>query len=461
MTDDGIERIENLEAATAALSARNWRDDPMRELFLAAVNDDGSWKEQAMNGGALEDFPDGRECVLADDASGNSAAISSEDKELLLEVRDGHGFRFIRFPGSLIGTVVCRGPNGEGDFTDNRYWVRLGRVSNTDGDGATTIALENLDQIVCVTNLGERNNHSHAALPGTVVGLHRIFDQSTPPMARYIAQWIDTEPGDLTPCEESSSSQSSSSSESSSSESSQSSGSEPGLQCIWGWSCTYNCETGEWGAVTYLGVNCQAPGAQPLNEWTAASPCVYYFYKADGDCPGPEEGCDGNAPPDAPPAPDFTPDGCCSSSSSGSSEPSSSGSEKSSAIVPAAFTPGGFTALFVEEGPDVRFNDVIVKTISQRNCVIDIDPKFIAVCEPDSIEVIGHSTDAPVAVGLVAKAGKVRVKFNRPAKRKVRLVIRLSGIRRGFGSAERFPNRTRAEFAANERFLKSARPGGR
>ena len=132
---------------------------------------------------------------------------------------------------------------------------------------------------------------------------------------------------------------------------------------------------------------------------------------------------------------------------------SESGSGKSSAIVPAKWSPGGYTALFVDESPDVRFNDVLIATIVESDNLVPIDPRFIAVCEANSLEVCGCVPDVPVLIGAIVEGDYVRVRM--PAPQTTRVVLRLTGIRRGFHDL-RFPDRTAEQFESNERFIKSA-----
>lgn len=136
----------------------------------------------------------------------------------------------------------------------------------------------------------------------------------------------------------------------------------------------------------------------------------------------------------------------------------SSGSDKSTAIVPARWSPTGYTALFIAECPEVRFDDVMTVMVSQKDTCVRIDPKFLEVCEPGSVQVCGCVPDLPVLVGAVTEAGRVRLRFaeEKPGQ-DVRLTIRLTGIRKGF-KGQRFPDRTREQFEANERFLSMAKP---
>ena len=87
-----------------------------------------------------------------------------------------------------------------------------------------------------------------------------------------------------------------------------------------------------------------------------------------------------------------------------------------------------------------------------------IDPKFLEVCEPGSVQVCGCVADVPVLMGAAVNGDTVRLQFAEPDEDQVvQVVLRLTGIRKGF-AAHRFPDRTRAQFEANERFIRSAYP---
>lgn len=150
------------------------------------------------------------------------------------------------------------------------------------------------------------------------------------------------------------------------------------------------------------------------------------------------------------------------SSESSASQPSESiswsGSDKSSAIVPASWSPTGYVALFIHEMPEVRFDDVMVVAMPQHDQEIAIDRRFVLVCEPGTIEVCGVVADKPAIVGARAHGDRIRIEFaSQHPQHAVRLVLRLTGIRRGF-AGKRFPARTREQFEANERFIASAYP---
>jgi hypothetical protein len=108
--------------------------------------------------------------------------------------------------------------------------------------------------------------------------------------------------------------------------------------------------------------------------------------------------------------------------------------------------------------PEVRFDDVIVDVGPLVDKDIKIDPRFLEVCDAGTVEVCGVSCDYPVAIGAKVMGSVVSLwlsKHNPDAI--VRIVIRLTGVRRGF-SGVRFPARTHEQFLANERFINSAYP---
>ena len=98
-------------------------------------------------------------------------------------------------------------------------------------------------------------------------------------------------------------------------------------------------------------------------------------------------------------------------------------------------------------------------TVVEAETFLPIDPKFMEVCEPGSVQVCGCVPDLPVPVGATVEDGTVRVRMGaRGEDSPVVLAIRLTGIRKGFRS-QRFPNRTEEQFLANEEFIRSAYPG--
>jgi hypothetical protein len=129
--------------------------------------------------------------------------------------------------------------------------------------------------------------------------------------------------------------------------------------------------------------------------------------------------------------------------------------------VPASWSPTGYTALFIHEMPEVRFDDVLTATVVDDETWLPIDPRFLEVCEVGTVQVCGCVPDLPIPVGAVIENDQVRIRTSSLESHasSLHVVIRLTGIRKGFGS-QRFPNRTEEQFLANEAFIRSAYPGG-
>ena len=100
----------------------------------------------------------------------------------------------------------------------------------------------------------------------------------------------------------------------------------------------------------------------------------------------------------------------------------------------------------------------MVVEVNEKTSEFLVDPKFLDVCEYNSVEVCGYSCDEPIYVGLKVVDGILKVKLSRKRKNVARVVVKLNGIRKGFAN-HRFPERTREQFVANEQFLRSAYPG--
>lgn len=141
-------------------------------------------------------------------------------------------------------------------------------------------------------------------------------------------------------------------------------------------------------------------------------------------------------------------------SGSGSVSDEGSGSEKSTAIVPATWSPTGFTALFTDESPQPMFNDRAKFLVTSGESYIDIDPKFVEACEHGSIWVIAGCED-DVTVGAKVIGQQIRIRLG-PATAPVEITLFLSAVRKGFGDCKkwRFPSRTKADFDMNEAKLK-------
>ena len=92
---------------------------------------------------------------------------------------------------SWIGLVAAQGPNGEEDYTDERYWVERARCANAAGGEEGELALEALDEAdplakcVTATDLAEIADGTHALGVGSAVAVFAAYDQQTPPAKHY------------------------------------------------------------------------------------------------------------------------------------------------------------------------------------------------------------------------------------------------------------------------------------
>lgn len=150
----------------------------------------------------------------------------------------------------------------------------------------------------------------------------------------------------------------------------------------------------------------------------------------------------------------------CDSDSSGDSDDSGdsgdSGSSKDSAIVPVNWSPTDYVALYCVESPDVRFEDTLVierpkgkRTWTHQSC-----RRFKSVLADGTLEVVSYTTDKPANVGFsINTDGLIKCTTSRnPFARPRRIVVKLTGIRRGFKGI-RFEPKTKEQFDANERRL--------
>ena len=120
------------------------------------------------------------------------------------------------------------------------------------------------------------------------------------------------------------------------------------------------------------------------------------------------------------------------------------------AIVPCQ---NDFVALFCVESPEVRFEDVVRVLVTGPVTRTAIDPRFIEVCEPGSIDVISVTSPLPALVGAAVEGTEivVRVAGDLPPH----VIVTLSGIRSGSCNI-RFPQKTRDQMQRNNAFWSNA-----
>ena len=120
------------------------------------------------------------------------------------------------------------------------------------------------------------------------------------------------------------------------------------------------------------------------------------------------------------------------------------------AIVPCQ---SDFVALFCVESPEVRFEDVVRVPVTGQVKRAAIDPRFIEVCEPGSIDVISVTSPLPALVGAAIEGSDIVVRV--PGDLPPYVVVTLSGIRSGSRNI-RFPLKTRDQMQRNNAFWSSA-----
>ncbi len=113
-----------------------------------------------------------------------------------------------------------------------------------------------------------------------------------------------------------------------------------------------------------------------------------------------------------------------------------------------------YVALFCVENPEIRFEEVI--RIPLRGPVTDhvLDDSFVAVCEPESLWVVGFSTPVPALLGLRVLGNVLRIEAAGVVPPYV--VVKISGVRLGRRGV-RFPEHTKEQMERNNAFWRQAR----
>lgn len=93
---------------------------------------------------------------------------------------------------SFIGTVTDKGPNGEANYKDERYYIRRSFIDAGQPTDAVIFKDDDLDplKIYTVTNRPEIPTHSHSLKVGQPVRAHGWLDHSNPRQLR----WFMSEP---------------------------------------------------------------------------------------------------------------------------------------------------------------------------------------------------------------------------------------------------------------------------
>ena len=108
-----------------------------------------------------------------------------------------------------------------------------------------------------------------------------------------------------------------------------------------------------------------------------------------------------------------------------------------------------FVALFCVESPDVRFEDVVRVPVVGPITTAILDPVFVGVCEPGSLDVISVTTPTPATIGAAIAGDTVTVWIDGDLPPYVTVTV--SGIRAG-SRGVRFPRKTREQMLRNNSF---------
>lgn len=152
------------------------------------------------------------------------------------------------------------------------------------------------------------------------------------------------------------------------------------------------------------------------------------------------------------------------SGSGGSGGGGGGGSSKNSAIVPSRLSATGYTALYVTESPEVRFEEYISVRVQGKINRVVMDERFVEVVEPGTIRAASVTPSRAISGGMIGarvEGSTVVVELPRGVRvtsrggRPLDVTVHLTAIRRGFAGT-RFGDRTAEQFAANERFIRAA-----
>ena len=100
--------------------------------------------------------------------------------------------------------------------------------------------------------------------------------------------------------------------------------------------------------------------------------------------------------------------------------------------------------------PDIRFDEImIIQTEGKNKIKVNIDEKYVYVCEPDTIEPIAYTSSEPCSCGFNVSGNELKIDIEGNAPKELR--IKLSGIRKG-SLNNRFDEFTYEEMVANNAF---------
>lgn len=119
-----------------------------------------------------------------------------------------------------------------------------------------------------------------------------------------------------------------------------------------------------------------------------------------------------------------------------------------------------FIGLACTEMPEPRFQEIMVVELPdyQVASVVEIDPRFLGVIEPNSLRVVSCAANSPVRVGAAIVDNKLKVTTDGYQRVAVVVTVMLSGIR--LGHNWRFKEFTKRQAMSNLKFWDGWRSGG-
>ncbi len=130
--------------------------------------------------------------------------------------------------------------------------------------------------------------------------------------------------------------------------------------------------------------------------------------------------------------------------------------DKSAIVKSVDPDPDAYVAVYCDESPEVRFNDVLtIDNISEHEIETKLCAEYVHSCEEDTIKVIGHAASDPCLVGFAVDGDSLLLKFAHAMPLPESVNVHLSGIRKGF-DGKRHQRKTLEQAKQNDAFWGSA-----
>lgn len=130
--------------------------------------------------------------------------------------------------------------------------------------------------------------------------------------------------------------------------------------------------------------------------------------------------------------------------------------DKSAIVKSVDPDPDAYVAVYCDESPEVRFNDVLtIDNISEHEIETKLCAEYVHSCEKNTIKVIGHAASDPCLVGFTVDGDSLLLKFAHAMPLPESVNVHLSGIRKGF-DGKRHQKKTLEQAKQNDAFWGSA-----